>query len=46
MSSSHHHSAFTPIRVGSRALVVIALLLTSSVSAAFAQGDATPEPDA
>ncbi len=46
MSSSHYHSAFTPLRAGSRALVVLALLLTSSVSAAFAQGDATPEPDA
>lgn len=46
MHVSRSHSVLTLARNGSRAFVVIALVLTSSVSIAFAQDDATPESDA
>ena len=45
MQSSLPCPASTFVSTGSRALVVIALLMTSTVSATLAQGGATPEPD-
>jgi len=46
MQLTRPHSVMTLARNGSRAFVVIALILTSSVSVAFAQDNATPESDA
>jgi len=46
MRFSRPHSVMTLARNGSRAFVVIALMLTSSISVAFAQDNATPESDA
>jgi aldose 1-epimerase len=46
MLSAHPRSVLTLARNGSRACVVIALILTSSASVTFAQDDATPDSDA